>query len=108
MHQGASHTRARRQPPHLVLDADIGSAFDQRPRRPKLVVAGGEVEGGAPENVSLVDIGLGLHQQPDAALVAAAGGVGEGGPPELPAAQGASAVRGGSARACGGVRGCGR
>ena len=62
----------------------------------------------APHLVRLVDIGLGLHQQPDAALVAAAGGELEGGVPVLPAAQGASAVRGGSARACGGVRGCGR
>ena len=59
----------------------------------------------APHIVRLVDIGLGVHQQPDDALVAAAGGAVEGGHPALPAAQGASAVRGGSARACGGVRG---
>ena len=62
----------------------------------------------APHLVRLVDIGLGLHQQPDDALVALEGGQVEGGVPVLPAAQGASAVRGGSARACGGVRGCGR
>ena len=62
----------------------------------------------APHIVRRVDIGLGLHQQPDDALVAVAGGPVEGGAPVLPAAQGPSAVRGGSARACGGGRGRGR